>query len=254
MARAFSLDNRVALVTGASRGLGWAMAEGLAEAGAQLVLGGRDEDLLNQHVKALEARGVIASASVFDVADRAEAAAAVHGAVETYGRLDILINNAGIQHREPLTEMADEDWDRVIDINLSACFVLAREAARHMVEQGHGRIINTVSIMGPLARPTVAAYTAAKGGLAALTRALAVELGPKGVLCNAIAPGYIATEMTRPLTENQDFDTYVRGRVPLGRWGKPSELAGVAVFLASDAASFVNGHVLFVDGGLAAAV
>ena len=250
----FSLDGRVALVTGASRGLGWAMAEALAEAGAALVLCGRDEAVLSERVGTLEARGTTASVAVFDMADRAAVTAAVGAAVERHGRLDILVNNAGIQHRAPLTEMADEDWDRVIGVNLSACFVLARESARHMVAQGSGRIINTASIMGPLARPTVSAYTAAKGGLAALTRALAVELGPKGVLCNAIAPGFIATEMTRALSENPEFDAFVRGRVPLARWGKPVELGGAVVFLASDAASFVNGHVLTVDGGLSVAL
>ncbi|MFQ5775723.1 MAG: SDR family oxidoreductase [Kiloniellaceae bacterium] len=254
MSKLFSLDDKVVLITGASRGLGWSMAEAMAEAGAELVLCGRDEALLQDRVETLETRGAKAAASAFDVTDRKAAVEAIHAAVETHGRLDVLVNNAGIQHREPMTELADADWDRVLDTNLSACFVLAREAARHMVSRGHGRIINTVSIMGPLARPTVSVYVAAKGGLAALTRALAVELGAKGVTCNGIAPGFFATEMNRVLTENPEFDAFVRGRVPLGRWGEPPEVGGAAVFLASDAASYVNGQILFVDGGLSVAV
>jgi len=250
----FSLHDRVALITGASRGLGWAIAEAMATAGASVILCGREAATLEPRVEALRARGLVASAAAFDVADRAAAAGAVGAAVEAHGRLDILVNNAGIQHREPLVEMDDAGWDRVIETNLSACFVLARAAARHMIARGHGRIINTASIMGPMARPTVAAYVAAKGGLVALTRALAVELGPEGIACNAIAPGFITTEMTRALEEDPEFDAYIRARVPLRRWGAPADIAGAAVYLASDAASYVNGHVLFVDGGLTVAV
>ena len=246
----FSLDGRVALVTGASRGLGWAMASALAEAGATLILCGRNADTLDERVQSLRTSGAHAGTAVFDVADRAAAGKVVEAVVAEHGRLDILVNNAGITHREPLADFADKDWDRVIATNLSSCFSLAREASRPMIEQGWGRIVNTASIMGPQARPTIPAYVAAKAGLAGLTRALAVELGPKGVTCNAIAPGFFETEMTESLAADPAFNAFVRTRTPLARWGRPEELAGAAVFLASEAASFVNGHVLVIDGGM----
>jgi gluconate 5-dehydrogenase len=254
MTTVFSLEDKVVLITGATRGLGWAMANAMVEAGARIVLCGRDRDMLADRVASLRANGGTARSIAFDVTNRAATEAAVQNAVETEGALDILVNNAAVQHRQPLTELADTDWDRVIETNLTSCFVLARAAARHMLARSQGRIINTASIMGPLARPTVSAYVAAKGGLAALTRALAVELGPKGITCNAIAPGFFITDMNKTLVANPDFTAFVEARVPLGRWGEPNEIAGAAVFLASPAASYVNGHVLYVDGGLSAAV
>lgn len=254
MSKLFSLEGKIALVTGASRGLGWAMAEAMAAHGARLILGGRDAGSLEERVATLAERGQAASAAVFDVAERSATLEALGALLAEHGRLDILINNAGIQHRQALTETTDADWDRVLETHLTAGFRLAREAAKQMSPRGQGRIINTVSIMGPLARPTVAAYVAAKGGLAALTRALAVELGPKGITCNGIAPGFFATDMTRALKDQPEFDAFLRARTPLGRWGRPEEIGGAAVFLASDAASYVNGHILFVDGGLSAAV
>lgn len=254
MTTVFSLEDKVVLITGATRGLGWAMANAMVEAGARIVLCGRDRDMLADRVASLRANGGTARSIAFDVTDRAATEAAVQNAVETEGALDILVNNAAVQHRQPLVELADADWDRVIETNLTSCFVLARAAARHMLARSQGRIINTASIMGPLARPTVSAYVAAKGGLAALTRALAVELGPKGITCNAIAPGFFITDMNKTLVANPDFTAFVEARVPLGRWGEPNEIAGAAVFLASPAASYVNGHVLYVDGGLSAAV
>ena len=254
MSDLFSLDGRVALVTGASRGLGWAIAEALAGHGAEVVLSSRDQAALDRRAAELAAQGYKAHAMAFDVADRPAAAAAVQAVAAERGRLDILVNNAGIVHRAPIAELADADWDRVIETNLTACFRLAREAARHMLAQGYGRIINTASIMGPIARPGVGSYVAAKAALAALTRALAVELGPEGITCNAIAPGYISTEMTAKLQADPDFDSFVRARTPAGRWGAPEEIGAVALFLASEAASYVNGHVLVADGGLSAAL
>jgi gluconate 5-dehydrogenase len=239
----------VALVTGGSRGLGWAMARALAEAGATVALGGRDKALLESRVGELQAQGRKASGHAFDVTDPKAVASGVQDVARRHGRLDILVNNAGIGIRAPVLDYALADWQRVIDTNLTSCFVVAQEAARIMVAAGAGRIINTGSIGGVVARPTIPAYIAAKGGLAALTRALAVELGPKGVNVNAIAPGYFKTDLNRVLAENPEFDAFVKGRTPLARWGKPEELGGAVVLLASDAGSFINGHVLTVDGG-----
>jgi gluconate 5-dehydrogenase len=254
MSKLFSLEGRVALVTGASRGLGWAIAEALAEHGAHVVLSSRDQAALEKRAAELDNRGLSAQARAFDAADRAAGAAAVAAVQAEHGRIDILVNNAGINHWEPIAELDDGDWDRVLEINLTAVMRLSRDAGRHMAAAGHGRIINTASIMSLVARPGIAPYIASKGGLAALTRALAIEFGPQGVTSNAIAPGYIVSDMTAALKAKPEFDSFVRGRTPLGRWGEAREIGAVALFLASDASSYVNGHLLVADGGLTAAL
>lgn len=246
----FSLTDQVILVTGASRGLGWAMAQALAAAGAHVVLNGRDADRLQACQQTLQDQGLLASIAPFDVTDEAAGTRAIAGIVEQHGRLDVLVANAGIQHRQPLTEFATTDFQRVLNTNLTACFTLAREAAKPMQAQGSGRIIMTASIMCQVARPTVPAYIAAKGGVMALVKALAVELGPQGITCNAIAPGYFATEMNTALVENPEFSAWLESRVPLQRWAQPEEIAGAAVFLAAKAGAYVNGHILTVDGGM----
>jgi gluconate 5-dehydrogenase len=241
----FSLKGRVALVTGASRGLGFAMAKALKEQGATVILNSRNADEI---AKAADKIG--AESLAFDVTDAKVSREALEEIERRHGHLDILVNNAGMQHRKPLTEWDDADFDRVIATNLSSCFRLSRDAVRLMLPRKFGRIINTGSVAAILGRPTIHAYVAAKAGLHGLTRSMAAEVGRHGITVNALAPGYFATELNTALLEDKAFTAWVEARTPVGRWAKPEELGGAVVFLASDAAAYVNGHVLAVDGGL----
>lgn len=250
----FKLDGKVALVTGASRGLGWAMAESLAQAGAHVVLNARDSAALTARVSELRAQGLSGEVANFDVNDTAAAERCVAGIAERHGRFDILLANAGINHRAPITEFELADFQRVMNTNLTSVWVLCKAAAKQMIPRQRGRIVMTGSISAINARPTVSAYVASKGAIHALTKQLAVELAPHKITVNCIAPGFFATEMNTPLVQNREFNDWVCQRTPAGRWGDLKEVGPAAVFLSSDEASYVNGLVMTVDGGFTAAM
>ena len=247
----FRLDGRIALVTGASRGLGLAMAHALASAGAHVVLAARDAERLAIVADDIRRRGGRADIEAFDLLDEAAVTAAVPRMVSRHGRLDILLNNAGICLWGGLLESTLETWRRTLDTNLTAVYLLAREAARAMIPQRSGRIVNIGSYVSVIGRERLTAYVASKHGLAGLTKSLAGELGRHGITCNGIAPGFFQTEMAAPILNDPVRAKIFTDAIAMGRWGRPDELAGAAVFLASDAASYVNGHMLHVDGGVA---
>ena len=250
----FDLTGRVALVTGAYRGLGFAIASGFARSGATVVLNGRRPEELAAAKKKLVDQGLAATTTVFDVTDATGIRRGVDGILESYGHLDIVVNNAGIQRRHPLVDFPQSEWDEVIATNLTAPYLVAQAALPGMIARKSGKIINIASLMSELARPTVVPYTAAKGGVRQLTRGMAVELAPHNIQVNAIAPGYFATEMNRALIDNPEFDAWVCKRTPAGRWGQPDEIAGLAIFLASSAANYMTGQLLFIDGGMSVAL
>jgi gluconate 5-dehydrogenase len=250
----FDLSGRTALVTGSSRGLGRAIAEGLAQAGARLIVNGVDPARVDATVAEFRDAGHAAEGSAFDVTDEAAIFAAFSRLDADGIEIDILVNNAGIQVRKPLVEFSSTEWRKVIETNLTSAFVIGREAAKRMIPRKRGKIVNVGSLASELARPTVGPYTAAKGGIKNLTRSMAVEWAASGIQANAIGPGYMLTDMNEALVNNPDFNGWLMSRIPAKRWGRPDELVGAAVFLASAASDYVNGQIIYVDGGMLAAM
>jgi len=258
MNNAFSLQNKIALVTGASYGIGFAIASGFANAGATIVFNDINQALVDKGLKAYQDAGVKAYGYVCDVTDEDAVNALIKRIEQEIGVIDILVNNAGIIKRIPMVDMSAEDFRKVIDVDLNAPFIVSKAVIPSMIKKGHGKIINICSMMSELGRETVSAYAAAKGGLKMLTRNICSEYGQYNIQCNGIGPGYIATPQTAPLRETQEdgsmhpFDAFIRAKTPANRWGDPEDLIGPAVFLASGASNFVNGHILYVDGGILA--
>ncbi len=254
----FSLEGKVALVTGAAYGIGFAIAQAFAQAGERIAFNSRDEQQLRKAHAENEALGIAAKGYIADVTDEAQVRTLVDNVTRDLGTIDILVNNAGIIKRIPMLEMSVEDFRKVVDIDLNAAFIMAKAVLPGMIAKGHGKIINICSMMSELGRETVSAYAAAKGGLKMLTRNICSEFGDRNIQCNGIGPGYIATPQTAPLRERQPdgsrhpFDQFIVSKTPAARWGTPEDLMGPAVFLASDASNFVNGHILYVDGGILA--
>lgn len=251
----FDLSGKRAFVTGATHGLGMAMAKGLAKAGAELIINGTTPSRMEKAVEEYENEGHTVHSFIFDVTDEAKAKKHIDKIEDEIGPIDILVNNAGIIKRQPLEDMDVEEYRRVIDVDLVGPFIMAKHAVRHMIPRGEGKIINICSMMTELGRDTVGAYAAAKGGLKMLTRNMATEWARHGIQANGIGPGYFATAQTEPIRKDgHPMHEFIINRTPAGRWGQPSDLEGAAVFLASEASDFVNGQIIYVDGGILATI
>jgi gluconate 5-dehydrogenase len=250
----FNVQGKVALVTGSTGALGNTFARGLAGHGARVILNGRNEEKLLEEVKELVDEGFSAYGYVFDVTDAKQVNAAISQIEEEVGPIDILVNNAGITIRAPLEDFKDEDWDQVIGVNLTGPYIVAKAVVQSMIMRKAGKIINIGSVNNELGRQTIAPYTASKGGLKNLTKGMAIDWAKYNIQVNGIGPGYFKTEMTKALWEDPEFDAWLCGRTPSNRWGNPEELIGALLFLASDACSYVNGHMIYVDGGMLATV
>jgi gluconate 5-dehydrogenase len=248
----FDLSGKTALITGSSAGIGLALAQGLAGAGAAVVLNARNAAKLQAAAQALREQGATVHALAFDVTDATAVAAAVARIEADIAPIDILVNNAGMQKRAPLQDFAQADWQQLMRTNLDSVFVVGQAVARHMIPRGRGKIINICSVQSELGRPNIAPYTASKGAVKMLTKGMAIDWGPHGLQVNGLGPGYFKTELNQALVDNPEFSSWLIGRTPSRRWGDVEDLVGAAVFLASDASRFVNGHILYVDGGVTA--
>jgi gluconate 5-dehydrogenase len=250
----FDLTGKIALITGSSQGIGFGIARGLGQAGATIILNGRNEEKLSRAVSTLSQEGLKVFGYSFDVSDSKQVDQKISSIEREVGAIEILVNNAGIQRRGPLETIEESVWQEVIETNLTAVFLMSKRVVKGMIERKSGKIINICSLMSEITRPTVAPYTASKGGVKMLTKAMAIEWAKYNIQVNGIGPGFIVTELNRPLLEDQKFDTMVRSRTPVGRWGQPSDLAGAAVFLAARASDYITGQVIYVDGGLLSAL
>lgn len=250
----FDLTGKRALITGSSRGIGFALAKGLAGAGAELLLNGRDTEALGNAAKTLADDGAKVTALAFDVTNPESVNEAIDHAESEIGPIDILINNAGMQHRTPLEDFPPEKFDQLIKTNVNSVFYVGQAVAKHMIKRGEGKIINICSVMSMLARPGIAPYTASKGAVASLTKGMATDWAQHGLNINGIAPGYFKTELNAALVADETFSAWLEKRTPMRRWADTDELVGAAVYLGSKASSFVNGHVIYVDGGITASV
>ena len=248
----FKLNGKMALITGSSAGIGFALARALGEAGAHVVINGRHAQKVQEAATLLKSEGLKVSESVFDVTDSASVSAAVNNIESQVGAIDILINNAGMQIRGPLHEYKDEDWHTLMRTNLDSVYYVGKTVAQHMIPRGRGKIINICSVQSELGRPGIAPYTASKGAIKMFTKGMAIDWGQFGIQVNGIGPGYFKTELNQKLVDDPQFSSWLVGRTPSRRWGDVEDLGGAAVFLASDASKFVNGHILYVDGGVTA--
>lgn len=248
----FDLTGRRALVTGSSTGIGYALAKGLAGAGAELILNGRNVARLAEAVSRLRDEGATVHAASFDVTSADDVEKAIGGIEREIGAIDILVNNAGMQRRAPLEQFSHEQWQELMKTNVDSVFLVGQAVARHMIERKRGKIINICSVQSELGRPNIAAYTASKGAVKMLTKGMAIDWGQYGIQVNGLGPGYFKTELTEALVNDETFSKWLTGRTPSRRWGDVEDLVGAAVFLASDASNFVNGHILYVDGGVTA--
>lgn len=254
MKNIFDLTGKSALITGSGQGIGFTLAKGLGQAGAKILLNDIDENRLQDAVASLQKKGINVIGIPFDVTDEKAIQSQTDTIENNTEPIDILVNNAGIQIRGPLEEFDTQNWQKILDINLTGVFLTSKAVAKGMIKRKSGKIINICSIQSELARPTIAPYTASKGGLKMLTKGMATDWGKYNIQVNAIAPGYFKTEITKPLYEDEKFDAWLCSRTPANRWGEPEELIGAAVFLASQASNYVNGHILFVDGGMSGCV
>lgn len=250
----FGLDGKIALITGSSRGLGLAFADGLARAGATVILNGRNSDTVDEAVDGLNTKGLTAHGRCFDVTESQQVKSSIDEMESKIGPISILVNNAGIQRRRTLEEFTDEDWHDVIDTNLTAAFRVGRDVAGYMIKRKQGKIINTLSMQSEVSRNTIAPYAASKGGLKMLTKGMATDWGKYNIQVNGVGPGYFTTVMNQPLIDNPEFDGWLKKRTPMARWGDPDELIGTVVFLASKASDFITGQAIYVDGGILATI
>ena len=248
----FDLTGKRVLITGSSQGIGLTLARGLGEAGASIIVNGRNEEKLSNATKELKKQGVTVDQLAFDVTDHAAVANAVEHATSTIGDIDVLINNAGMQHRTPLEDFDPVMFNQLLQTNIASVFNVGQAVAKHMISRGSGRIINIASVQTALARPGIAPYTTTKGAVANLTKGMATDWAQYGLQVNAIAPGYFDTPLNAALVQDKDFSAWLEKRTPAGRWGQLLELIGAGIFLSSEASSFINGHTLFVDGGITA--